>query len=129
MAKFGRVLIVPFIMFLGSCATQEATQHKHEEQMPASKYHQMNKEDLEQELRGLQIKYLAAETESRERSDQYREAEQEHRIASGDEKAEALFRKLEKRALLEEANEAHKKVKREFEKAQDAYKSLLKTGQ
>ncbi len=87
----------------------------------------MNKEDLQQALRNLQVKYLAAQTESRERNDQYREAEKEHRMASGEEKADALFWKLEKRASLEEANEAHKNVKRAFEEAQDAYKSLLKT--
>ena len=42
----------------------------------------MNKEDLQQELRDLQVKYLAAEADNRERNDQYREAEREHRIAS-----------------------------------------------
>jgi hypothetical protein len=127
MAKSVIVLIVPFIMFFASCATQEATKTKSKAQIPVSKYHQMNKEDLQKELRDLQVKYLAAEAENRERNDQYREAEREHRIASGEEKADALFRKLEKRASLEESNEAYKNVKREFEKAQDAYKSLLKT--
>ena len=126
MAKSVTVLLVSFTMFLTSCATQEATKTTSRRQIPVSKYHQMNKEDLQQELKDLQVKYLAAEAENRERSDQYREAEKEHRIASGEEKADALFRKLEKRASLEESNEAHKNVKREFEKAQDAYKSLLK---
>lgn len=127
MAKSVRILIVSFIMFLTSCATQEVAKTKIKEQIPVSKYHKMNKEDLQQELRDLQVKYLAAETAARERNDQYREAEKEHRIASGEEKADALFGKLEKRAFLEEANEAFGKVKGEFEEAQDAYKSLLKT--
>ena len=127
MAKSVTVLIVSFTIFLTSCATQEVTKTTSKKQVPVSKYHKMNKEDLQQELRDLQVKYLAAETESRERNDQHREAEKEHRMAAGEEKADALFRKLEKRASLEEAHEAYKNVKREFEKAQDAYKSLLKT--
>lgn len=127
MAKSVTVLIVLFTIFLTSCATQEVTTTTSKKQIPVSKYHRMNKADLQQELRNLQIKYLAAETECRERNDQCRKAEKEHMWASGDEKADALFRKLEKRASLEEANEAHKIVKREFEEAQDAYKSLLKT--
>jgi hypothetical protein len=127
MAKSARVLIVSFIMFLTSCATQGVTKSKSKEQIPVSKYRKMNKEDLQQELRHLQVKYLAADTETRERSDQYRAADKEHRIASGEEKADALFRKLEKRASLEESNEAYGNAKREFKEAQDAYKSLLKT--
>ena len=129
MSKSVRVLIVPFIMFLASCATQEATQSRSKGQVPVSKYCNMNKDELQQELRDLQVKYLAAEAEINERNDQYRAAENEYRLASGEEKADALFRKLEKRASFEEANEALKSVKREFEKAQDAYKSLVKTEQ
>jgi len=127
MTKSVRLLILSFIMFVTSCATQEVTKSGSKEQTPVSKYHKMNKEDLQQELRDLQVKYLAADTESRERNDHYREAEKEHRMATGEEKADALFRKLEKRASLEEAHEAYNNVKREFKEAQDAYKSLLKT--
>jgi len=127
MAKSVTVLFVSFTMFLTSCATQEVTKTTSKKQIPVSKYHRMNKADLQQELRDLQAKYLAVEAECRERNDQYREAEKEHRMAAGEEKADALFRKLEKRASLEEANEAYNNVKREFEEAQDAYKSLLKT--
>ena len=114
-------------MFLTSCATQEEAKSTNQKQLPVSKYGKMNKEDLQQALKDLQVKYLAADTELRERSDQYRAAETQHRIASGEEKADALFRKLEQRASLEESNEAYGNVKREFDEAQEAYKSLLKT--
>lgn len=127
MAKSVRVLILSFIMFLTSCATQEEAKSTNQKQLPVSKYGKMNKEDLQQALKDLQVKYLAADTELRERSDQYRAAETQHRIASGEEKADALFRKLEQRASLEESNEAYGNVKREFDEAQEAYKSLLKT--
>jgi len=127
MAKSVKLLLVSFIMSLTSCATQEVTKSKSKEQTPVSKYCKMNKEDLQHELKELQVKYLAADTERREISDQYRAAEREHRIALGEEKADALFRKLEIRASLEELVEAYRNVKREFDEAQDAYKSLLKT--
>lgn len=127
MAKSARVLIVSFIMFSTSCATQEATKSKSKEQTPVSKYGKMNKEGLQQALKELQVKYLAAVAERRERSKQYKAAENEHRIALGEEKADALFRKLEIRASLDEFNEAYSSLRREFDEAQDAYLSLLKT--
>jgi len=126
MAKSVIASIVLLSMLLTSCATQGVDEPKRKVQSPVSKYNQMNKEELQQQLIELHAKYLASVAERKEKKDQLNEAEREYCNASEEKKADALFRMLAKRAFSEQSDESSRNAWREFDDAQDAYVNLLR---
>jgi type II secretory pathway component GspD/PulD (secretin) len=92
-----------------------------------AKYDRLGKKNLQAELRRLQGKVLEAEGAVRRARRETTEAEKAHKAAGDDEKADALLRVLEAKAASRKPNERFRRIRWEFEAAQQAYLNRLLT--
>ena len=90
-----------------------------------AKYAKLNKKNLQAELKRLQRQSLEAERAVLQARRKYIEADKAHKAAGDDEKGDTLLRVLEAKAAIRKPNERWRRIRTEFEVAQQAYLNRL----
>jgi type II secretory pathway component GspD/PulD (secretin) len=91
----------------------------------ATKYDEMEKKDLREELKRLQKEVLDAERPARQADEKAAEAARAYKSASDDEKPDALLRMIEAEARSRKSIGGFKRIRSDFDAAQRAYLRLL----
>ena len=125
MFKSLAVVIAALGVMVGVCVAQEEKEQMPEATRVVTKYEQMEKKDLRQELKDLQKQILVAERASKQAKETATQAARAYKSASDNEMPDALFRMLEAKAASYAPMQAYSKTRREFKSAQMAYMNLL----
>jgi len=125
MLKSLAIVVAGLIILASPCLAQAQKKQKPDATPAITKYNEMEKGELQGELKRLQKEILVAERTAKQFKQQAAEAAKAYKSASDEEKPDALFRLLEVRVTEKKASRPSRQIKREFQAAQKAYSDLL----